>query len=150
VRGCARLRAVLASLAAWTAPARGGWGEARSRRKSGRCKERIMKLRVVDDIIATVGRVHRLAKLVARHDNDLAKQMKRSSASVGLNAGEGLYGRDGNRTVRLETAMCSGRETIVALRIAGAADYLDQQCVAAEVDTIDRIVATLYKIAYRR
>ena len=109
-----------------------------------------MKLRVVDDIIATVGRVHRLAKLVARHDNDLAKQMKRSSASVGLNAGEGLYGRDGNRTARLETAMCSGRETIVALRIAGAADYLEAHVVAEEIDALDRIVATLYKLAYRQ
>ena len=109
-----------------------------------------MKLRVVDDIIATVGRVHRLAKLVARHDNDLAKQMKRSSASVGLNAGEGLYGRDGNRTTRLETAMCSGRETIIALRIAGAADYLEAQVVAEEIDALDRIVATLYKLTYRQ
>lgn len=109
-----------------------------------------MKLRIVDDIVVMVGRVHRLAKRVARHDIDLAKQMKRSSSSVGLNAGEGVYGRDGNRTARLESAMCSGRETIMALRIAGAADYLDAATVAPEVDDIDRIVATLYKLTYRR
>jgi four helix bundle protein len=109
-----------------------------------------MKLRIVDDIVAMVGRVHRLAKIVGRQDRDLAKQMKRSSSSVGLNAGEGLYGRDGNRTVRLESAMCSGRETIVALRIAAAADYLDLPSVASEVRDIDRIVATLYRLAYRR
>jgi four helix bundle protein len=109
-----------------------------------------MKLRIVDDIVAMVGRVHRLAKIVGRQDGDLAKQMKRSSSSVGLNAGEGLYGRGGNRTVRLESAMCSGRETILALRIAGAADYLGAPSVASEVRDIDRIVATLYKLAYRR
>jgi four helix bundle protein len=108
-----------------------------------------MKLRIVDDIIVMVGRVHRLAKVIARQDSDLAKQMRRSSSSVGLNAGEGLSGRDGNRTARLENAMCSGRETIMALRIAAAADYLEAQTVAAEVDDIDRIVATLYKLAYR-
>ena len=109
-----------------------------------------MKLRIIDDIIAMVGRVHELARVVGRHDRDLANQMKRSSSSVGLNAGEGVQGRDGNRTVRLESAMCSGRETIIALRIAAAAKYLDVDVVAVEADVIDRIVATLYKLAYRR
>jgi four helix bundle protein len=109
-----------------------------------------MKLRVIDDVVDMVGRVHALAKIVGRQDLDLARQMRRSASSVGLNAGEGAYGRDGNRTTRLESAMCSGRETMIALRIAGAAQYLDRQIVAREVDTIDRIVATLYKLAYRR
>ena len=109
-----------------------------------------MQLRIIDDIVEMVGRVHRLAKVVARQDADLARQMKRSSSSVGLNAGEGLYGRQGNRTVRLESAMCSGRETIVALRIAGAAEYLDAALVQPEVVAIDQIVATLYRLTYRR
>lgn len=108
-----------------------------------------MRLLIVDEMVVMVGRVHKLAKIVARQDADLAKQMKRSSASVGLNAAEGLYGRGGNRTVRLESAMCSGRETMIALRIAGAAEYLAAEAVAPEVDAIDRIVATLYKLAYR-
>ena len=77
-----------------------------------------MKLRIVDEIVEMVARVHRLALVVGRQDKDLARQMRRSSASVGLNAGEGLSGRDGNRSARLESAMCSGRETIFALRIA--------------------------------
>jgi len=37
----------------------------------------------------------------------------------------------------------------MALRIAGAAEYLDAEVVAREVDDIDRIVATLHKLAYR-
>ena len=45
--------------------------------------------------------------------------------------------------------MTSGREVIFGLRIAGAAGYLEAQRVAREVDTIDRIVAILYKLAYR-
>ena len=107
-----------------------------------------MKLRIVDEIVEMVARVHRLALVVGRQDKDLARQMRRSSASVGLNAGEGLSGRDGNRTARLESAMCSGRETIFALRIAAACGYL--QDMAAEVDDIDRIVATLYKLSRPR
>jgi four helix bundle protein len=108
-----------------------------------------MKLRIVDDIVAMIGRVHGLCRQVARHDNSLAKQMREASSSVGLNSGEGLYARGGNRTKSLEVAMNSGRETILGLRISGAAGYLDAEVVAREVNDIDRIVATLYKLTYR-
>ena len=108
-----------------------------------------MHLRILDDIVQTVGTIHQLCRVVTRHDPDLSKQMKRAINSVGLNSGEGLCARGGNRTVRIESAMASGREVIMALRIAGAAGYLEPDRVAREVDTIDRIVATLYRLAYR-
>jgi len=108
-----------------------------------------MQLRIADDIVHTIGSLHQLARVIARRDPDLSKQMRRALNSVGLNAGEGLNARDGNRTVRLESAMASGREAIIALRIAGAAGYVAPERVAREVDTLDRIVATLYKLAYR-
>lgn len=38
---------------------------------------------------------------------------------------------------------------MLGLRIAGAAGYLEASVVASEVDALDRIVATLYKLAYR-
>ena len=104
-----------------------------------------MKFRILDELVEMVGRVHSLAKTVGRHDGDLAKQMKRSSASVGLNAGEALGGQKGNRTARLESAMCSGRETTMALRISGAAGHLEGD----EVKRIDRLVGGLYRLAYR-
>ena len=109
-----------------------------------------MHLRILDDIVETVGTIHRLCRVIAQQDPDLSRQMKRAVNSVGLNAGEGLSARGGNRTVRIESAMASGREVIVGLRIAGAAGYLSAERVAREVDTLDRIVATLYKLAYRR
>ena len=107
-----------------------------------------MSLRIVDDIVNTIGTVHGLCRAIARHDPDLSKQIKRAVNSVGLNAGEGLHARAGNRTLRLESAMTSGREVIFGLRIAGAAGYLETECVAREVDRLDRIVATLYKLTY--
>jgi four helix bundle protein len=76
--------------------------------------------------------------------------MKRAINSVGLNSGEGLYARGGNHTLRLESAMNSGREVIFGLRIAGAAGYLEPERVAQEVDRRDRIVATLYKLTHKR
>jgi four helix bundle protein len=108
-----------------------------------------MQLRIVEDIIQIIGIIHGLCRVIARQDPDLSKQMKRAINSLGLNAGEGLSARGGNRTVRLESAMTSGREVIFGLRIAGAAGYLDSARVAREVDSLDRIVATLYKLAYR-
>ena len=108
-----------------------------------------MKLRILDDIVETVGPSHRLCRKVARHDPSLAKQVREAANSVGLNSGEGLYARAGNRTVRIESAMNSGREVMIGLRISGAAGYLEAAVVASEVDALDRIVATLYKLAYR-
>src|SRR5206468_758015 len=58
---------------------------------------------------------------------DLSKQIKRAINSVGLNSGEGLYARGGNRTTRIESAMNSGREVILGLRISGAAGYLERR-----------------------
>ena len=108
-----------------------------------------MHLRILDDIVQTVGTIHRLCRVIARHDPDLSRQLKRAVNSIGLNAGEGLSARGGNRTVRIESAMNSGREVILGLRIAGAAGYLEPERVAKEVDSVDRIVAILYKLAYR-
>ena len=107
------------------------------------------QLRIVDEIVETVGRIHRMSRIVARHDPVLSKQMRRAINSVGLNSGEGLHARGGNRTVRIESAMTSGREVILGLRIAGAAGYVEAERVAREIDTLDRIVATLYKLAYK-
>ncbi len=66
-----------------------------------------MTLRIIDDIVVAVGRIHRLCKIVAREDPGLAKQMKQSSTSVGNNAAEGVWARGGNRSSRLDLA-CLG------------------------------------------
>ena len=80
-----------------------------------------MQLAIIEHIVTPMGSIHALCRVVARHDPDLSKQRKRAINSVGLNTGEGLYARGGNRPVRIETAMNSGREVILGLRIAGAA-----------------------------
>jgi hypothetical protein len=45
--------------------------------------------------------------------------------------------------------MNSGREVMLGLRISVAAGYLEGSVVASELDALDRIVATLYKLTYR-
>ena len=78
-----------------------------------------MQLRIADDIVQTIGALHQLSRVIARQDQDLSKQMRRALNSVGLNAGEGLSARGGDRTVRLESAMASGREVIMACASRG-------------------------------
>ncbi len=108
-----------------------------------------MKLRIVNDIVQMVGTIHAISRVVSRHDKNLARQMRDAATSVGLNSNEGLWARGGNRTSRLDSAMCSGREVKMALRIAGAAHYLSAEVVEPNVDQVDKIVATLYKLAHR-
>jgi hypothetical protein len=56
-------------------------------------KESPMQLRIVDDIVHTIGIIHGLCRVIARQDPDLGKQMKRAVNSLGLNSGEGLSAR---------------------------------------------------------
>ena len=105
-----------------------------------------MELRVADDIIRMSGTVHRICRDLAHQDADLAKQARRAVSSLGLNFAEGHKAKGGNRTSRMESA----REAIFALKIAGAAGYLDPDLVAREADSLDRIVAILWKLTYRR
>ena len=108
------------------------------------------KLRILDDVVAMVARVDRLASVIGRRHRSLADQLRRASMSVGLNAAEGMHARGKKRLAQLDIAMGSGRESIMGLRMAGAIGLLDAETVAAETDDLDRIVATLYKLAHRQ
>ena len=109
----------------------------------------MLRIGIENEVVEVVGRMHGLAKEVGLHDADLAKQLRRAASSIGLNAAEGLHAQKGHRTTRLETAMCSGREVIMALKIAGAVGHLDAETVADAADEVDRVVAILYKLSYR-
>ncbi|HHH30506.1 MAG TPA: four helix bundle protein, partial [Polyangiaceae bacterium] len=92
------------------------------------------KLRILGDVVAMVGRVDRLARVIARGNWELADQPRRASISVGLNAAEGMHARGKKRVharrlslrlAQLDIAMGSGRESIMALRLAGALGLLE-------------------------
>jgi four helix bundle protein len=52
-------------------------------------------MKILDSLVTMVERVHALARKVARHDRDLAQQMRRSSSSVALNGSEGVWAKAG-------------------------------------------------------
>src|SRR5687767_14591584 len=106
-----------------------------------------MKLRITDQILESIGATHRLCAVISRRDADLARQIRRAVNSLGLNASEGLSAAGGNRTVRLESAMASGREAVFGLRIAGVTGYIASDEAQRHATDLDRIVGGLYKLA---
>ena len=80
-----------------------------------------------------------------RHDTDLAKQLRRASASVVLNLAEGMYSRGKNRSARYHSALGSMRETMACVEVGLALGYLtavDEKLM----HTMDVIVGTLVKL----
>ena len=104
-------------------------------------------MRVYRIALELVASVVKLSRKVQRHDPDLARQMKRSVTSVPLNMQEGLYSRGGNRTARFHDAMGSAKETMATLDVSVAAEYLSPEEVADDLERIDHIVATLWKMS---
>ena len=101
-------------------------------------------LKIYDDAVWVVREVYAVAAVVERRDGDLARQMKRSSASVALNISEGNYSRKGSRLARWSDAMGSANETRSALQLAEAVGLAEPS--AALLDRLDKIVATLWKL----
>jgi four helix bundle protein len=107
-------------------------------------------MKILDMMVEMVRVVHAVAGKVARHDRDLAQQMKRASTSVALNGSEGIWAKAGKRRSRLEDAVNSARETLMALRVAGACGYLPADEAAAAVGEVDSVIRVLWVLAYRR
>jgi four helix bundle protein len=107
-------------------------------------------MKILDMMVEMVRNVHLAAAKVARHDRDLAQQMKRASTSVALNGSEGLWAKAGKRRSRLEDAVNSARETLMALRLAGACGYLPAGEAAVAVREVDSVIRVLWVLAYRK
>jgi four helix bundle protein len=107
-------------------------------------------MKIYPVMIAMVKAVHALSRKVQKFDPDLARQMKRSSSSVPLNAVEGWHAYGGNRVARFTTAMTEARETIAQLDVAVACGYLVLTEVEAELDRLDHIAAVMWKLCRPR
>jgi four helix bundle protein len=107
-------------------------------------------MKILDSLVEMVRVVHGLAGKVARHDRDLAQQMRRASTSAGLNASEGVWAKAGKRRSRLEDAVNSARETLMALRLAEACGYLQSGEVAVAQRDVESVIRVLWVLAYRR
>ena len=98
---------------------------------------------------ATLAAVRPLIAAIARHDRDLADQLRRAETSVLLNLAEsdGVHG--GNRTQRRRTALGSIYEVRAVLDAAVSLGYVDEGAGAEALALADRVGAMLYRLTRR-
>jgi four helix bundle protein len=85
---------------------------------------------------------------IARHDADLARQLRRALTSIHLNIAEAMDVDDRNRHARFRTALGSTNECIAALDAADALGYFTAD--AALHDKLQHVRATLLRLVMPR
>ena len=106
-------------------------------------------LNIYPVILQFVSDVGLLVPRVVHHDPDLARQLRRSAASVALNTSEATYALGRTRTAAYNTALREMRESYTALEVSVRLGYLAPLDAALE-DRISRILKTLYRLSFPR
>lgn len=99
-------------------------------------------LSFVEDVAPLIGRI-------ARCDPDLARQLRRSSASVVLNTAEGMYARGRSRQVCYNVALREMRESYAALEVAVRLGYIAPPSAELEA-RVAQILGTLVRLSFPR
>ena len=107
-----------------------------------------MTLRVYGVAVVMVRQLRPLIEQIARRDSNLAAQLRRATTSVPLNLHEGAYSQGRNVKARFHNALGSAAEIKACLDVAEALGYVDNVDQAL-LDTLDRIVATVYRLVQR-
>jgi four helix bundle protein len=81
-------------------------------------------LRIYSTVIEALAMLRPVLAEIEAHDRDLARQLRRASASVALNVSEGSGSRGGTRRERYHNALGSARETGACLDVAEALGYV--------------------------
>ena len=101
-------------------------------------------LRIYPFILETLRKIAPLIRAIAKHDPDLARQLRRSGSSMALNTAEGMGSLGGNVRARFRDALASTYETRSNLDVAEVWGYIE---VDAQLrDDLDRIGATLFRL----
>ena len=105
-------------------------------------------LRIYDNSISLIRGLRGILESLDRRDPDLARQLRRASASVALNVAEGSYARGRSRTALYQVALASSKEVRACLDVAKAFGYVGDidNNVAADLNAIG---GTLYRMTMR-
>ena len=107
-----------------------------------------MALEIYAVSIEMVRALRPVVERIGRRDSNLGDQLRRAATSVPLNLHEGAYSQGGNVRARFHTALGSAAEVRACLDVAEALGYVEPVDAALR-DRLDRIVATLYRLARR-
>jgi four helix bundle protein len=102
-------------------------------------------LRIYPVCIEMVRQVRPYVERIARHDRDLARQLRKSCTAVPLNVAEGSGLRGGLRRQSYDHALGEARETLANLEAAEAIGYLPSLDAGLR-ERLDHIIATLVKL----
>jgi four helix bundle protein len=101
-------------------------------------------LRIYTTVIEVLRGLRPVIEDIERNDRDLARQLRRASASVALNMQEGGGSHGGTRLERYRNALGSARETGACLDVAQALGYVSG-IDEGLLDRLDHIRAVLVK-----
>ncbi len=102
-------------------------------------------LRIYETSLSMLKRLRGVIGAIEKRDSDLARQLRRASASVALNIAEGSYARGRNRPMLYNVALGSAKETRACIDVAMSFDYLD--AFDRELDAeLHSICAVLYRL----
>src|SRR5437016_2648829 len=104
-------------------------------------------LRIYPVILSFVEEVSPLVGRTARHDPDLARQLRRASTAVALNTAEGMYARGRSRTHCYGIALREMRESYAALEVSVRLRYIAPLPEPFE-ERIGQILGTLVRLSF--
>ncbi|MEQ8458901.1 MAG: four helix bundle protein [Sandaracinaceae bacterium] len=102
-------------------------------------------LRITEEAIVWLRSIKPIWKAVAKHDKNLARQLRDSAASVVGNLAEGEQRGGGHERERFGTDYGSADETRVWLLAAAALGYVSDEAVEGPADS-DKARATMWKL----
>jgi four helix bundle protein len=97
--------------------------------------------------VELVSQLRPLVEVVAKHDSNLADQIKRAATSVVLNLSEGARRARGNQQRAYEIAHGEARELLGALDCAAAWGYVVDAAAARR--TLDRLLGLLWGLTHQ-
>ena len=102
-------------------------------------------LTVALELVVEVAKVY---PKIAKHDGDLAKQVRRSANSVPANVGEGSWRKGADQAHFYRTAGGSAKETTIHLLVARSWGFVTNEEIAPSLARADRVCAMVWKATH--